>query len=62
MFRVYSATTSAYSLDLAPSSFHLFLKLKETTGVKTSVLKKSRLQYAGGFGRQKKTVLRTEGG
>ena len=51
----------AYSPDLALSDLHLFPKLKETTGVKTSVLmKKSRLQYASGFGRQEKTVLRTE--
>jgi len=51
----------AYSLDLAPSDFHLLPKLKEIMGVKTSVLmKKSRLQYASGFGRQEKTVLRTE--
>jgi len=51
----------AYSLDLAPSDFHLLPKLKETMGVKTSVLmKKSRLQYASGFGKQAKTVLRTE--
>jgi len=51
----------AYSLDLALSNFQLFPKLKETTGIKTSVLmKKSRLQYASGVGRQEKTVLRTE--
>jgi hypothetical protein len=45
----------AYSLDLAPSNFHLFPKLKETTGVKISVLKKLRLQYASGFGREEET-------
>jgi hypothetical protein len=50
----------AYSLDLAPSDFHLLPKLKETMGVKTSDLMKSRLQYASGFGRQEMTVLRIE--
>ena len=51
-------TNSPY---LAPSDFHLFPKLKETSRVKTSVLmKKSRLQSASCFGKQEKTVLRTE--
>jgi hypothetical protein len=49
----------AYSLNLAPSNFHLFPKLKETTGVKISVLKKL-LQYACGFGREEETFLKTE--
>lgn len=48
----------AYSLDLAPSNFHLFPKLKETSGAKTPVLiKKSRLQYARD---RKRLFLRVE--
>jgi hypothetical protein len=49
-----------YSSDLAPSNFHLFPKLKDDLRGKTSALiTKSRLQYAGGFGRKKKFSLRT---
>jgi len=47
-----------YSPDLAPSNFHLFPKLKKSSGAKTLVLiKKSRMQYATGFRRNRKAFL-----
>ena len=52
---------TAYSLDLAPGDYHLFLKVKEELRCKTSsLIKKQRLRYASGFGRKEKTFLRTE--
>ena len=50
----------AYSPDLTSTDIYLFPKLEEDIrGQKTSVLmKKYRLQYAGGSGRKKKTFFK----